>query len=236
MFLQNILRRQKWKEKDERCFTWVIDILLRIPAPSSSFWILHFTLGHYICTQIFNVSLSGTAQRTLSFQETCHLCEKRETTLPYSSPWVVHHPFAHAEIVECKTAINVLTSFKLLSVMGFCAIMFSSHFLHLRCASISRTYAVQLAHPPACGACLTIIILSKYHLFTQMMALAMSVIFQDGGSRSSKQTTYWNKKKFDADILFWLWHSASMYDYHPEFTLFSSHNQRTPAQSPNLTI
>ena len=113
----------KMKGKDERCFTWVIDILLRIPAPSSSFWILHFTLGHHICTQIFNVSLSGTAQRTLSFQETCHLCEKRETTLPYSSPWVVHHPFAHAEIVECKTAINVLTSFKLLNVMGFLNIL-----------------------------------------------------------------------------------------------------------------
>ena len=126
--------------------------------------------------------------------------------------------------------------------LKFCAIvfaiMFSSHFLHLRCASISRTYAVQLAHPPACGACLTIIILSKYHLFTQMMALAMSVIFQDGGSRSSKQTTFWNKKKFDADadVLFWLWHCHNMYDYHPEFTLFSSHNQRTHAQSPNLTI
>ena len=34
--------------------TWVIDILLRIPAPSSSFWILYFTLAHHICAHCAN--------------------------------------------------------------------------------------------------------------------------------------------------------------------------------------
>ena len=45
--------KKPWWEiwADEGGFTCVIDILLRIPPPSSSFWILYFTLGYHICTQ-----------------------------------------------------------------------------------------------------------------------------------------------------------------------------------------
>ena len=72
---------------------------------------------------------------------------KSETTSPYPSSWVVHHPFAQAE---------------------------NSNQCHLHF--------------------LWSLLLSAYYLFAQMMALAMSVIFQEGGRRSSKQTTFSNKK------------------------------------------
>ena len=72
---------------------------------------------------------------------------KSETTSPYPSSWVVHHPFAQAE---------------------------NSNQCHLHF--------------------LWSLLLSAYYLFAQMMALAMSVIFQEGGMRSSKQTTFSKKK------------------------------------------
>ena len=185
--------KEPWWESwaDEGGFTCVIDILLRIPPPSSSFWILYFTLGYHICTQwgqqvessmfpneardrgrakyppsevfgLFTICWTNTWQplwpiiweticawnHVNRFQTMkCLNRPKSETTSPYPSSWVVHHPFAQAE---------------------------NSNQCHLHF--------------------LWSLLLSAYYLFAQMMALAMSVIFQEGGMRSSKQTTFSKKK------------------------------------------
>ena len=186
--------KKPWWEiwADEGGFTCVIDILLRIPPPSSSFWILYFTLGYHICTQW------GQQVESSMFPNEAR-DRGRAKYPPIWTYWAFYHLF------------NIHLATFMAHNMGDYLYIWNhvNRFQTMKCLNRPKSETTSpypsswVVHHPVAQAensnqChlhfLWSLLLSAYYLFAQMMALAMSVIFQEGGMRSSKQTTFSKKK------------------------------------------